>query len=169
MKTAKSLQHKPAIELRTQLVQSDVAAIRTLVDATGVFSPAEVDIAAELAREARDNPTTCGYHFVVAESEGAVIGYACYGPIPCTVSSYDLYWIAVDPQRQRHGIGKQLMDDVEARIARQGGTRVYIDTSGRSAYDKTRRFYERVGYAVAANLPDFYAPGDAKVVYQKTL
>ena len=41
---------------------------------------------------------TCG--------ETVVVGYACYGPIACTVASYDLYWIAVDPQFQRHGIGQ---------------------------------------------------------------
>ena len=30
-----------------------------------------------------------------------MIGYVCYGPIACTVGSFDLYWIAVDRRRAR--------------------------------------------------------------------
>ena len=38
-----------------------------------------------------------GYEFVIAEDDSSMVGYACFGEIPCTVGSYDLYWIVVDP------------------------------------------------------------------------
>ena len=134
-----------------------------------MFSRAEVEIAMELVREFLGRGTDSGYRFAVAEYDGGVIGYACFGPIPCTVCSYDLYWIAVRPLRQRQGIGRKLVEQVERRIADEGGKRVYVDTSGRESYGPTRSFYERMGYLPVAVLPDFYAPGDAKTVYVKSL
>jgi len=159
----------PAVELRPHLRTSDLPAIRTLVEETRMFSLAEVQIAAELVGEFLQKGANSGYRFTVAECEGDVIGYACFGPIPCTASSYDLYWIAVDPSRQHCGIGRQLLEDVERRIAGAGGRRVYVETSGREVYVPTRLFYERRGYEQAAVLPDFYAPGDPKVIYVKPL
>ncbi len=96
-------------------------------------------------------------------------GYACYGPIPCTKSAFDLYWIAVDPRYQRHGLGRLLVSAVEERIKKSGGDRIYIDTSGRPDYAPTRAFYERNSFHRAACLPDFYAPGDDRVIYSKYL
>jgi len=134
-----------------------------------MFSAAEVEIAVELVGEYLEKGTASGYHFTVAEIEGVVVGYACFGPTPCTVSSWDLYWIAVHPAKQRGGIGGLLVKEVEGQVLKTGGNRLYVDTSGRQAYEPTRAFYERMGYARAAVLPDFYAPGDAKVIYAKSL
>jgi hypothetical protein len=46
---------------------------------------------------------------------------------------------------------------------------MYIDTSGREQYAPTRAFYERMGYHQAACLADFYAPGDARVIFARLL
>ena len=169
MKTTRTAQSHPFVELRPNLTHSDLAAIRTLIEETNLFSPTEIEIAAELVGEFLRHGTNSGYRFTVAESDGEVIGYACFGAIPCTLASYDLYWIAVHPSKQHGGIGKRLLENVERRIAEDSGTHVYVDTSGRDAYVPTRAFYERMGYIRAAVLPDFYAPGDAKVIYVKSL
>lgn len=155
--------------MRDHLIASDLPAIRSLVEATDMFTASEVGTAVELLCEYFEKGAASGYHFVVAEIEGAVVGYACFGPIPCTVSSWDLYWIAVQPARQRSGVGRLLLREVEGQVLKAGGSRVYLDTAGRDAYEPTRSFYERMGYARAAVLPDFYAEGDAKVVYAKRL
>src|SRR3546814_19573266 len=34
-----------------------------------------------------------GYEFVLLEEDGALVGYACYGLIPGSTTSHDLYWI----------------------------------------------------------------------------
>ena len=150
---------------RHEPAASDRQAIRRIVETTGVCSAAEVDVAVELVDERLTRGPSTGYHFTFVEKEGEVIGYACYGPIACTLASYDLYWIAVDKQNQGGGLGRRIMEIAEARMGEMGAARVYIDTSGRSDYLPTRRFYERCGYKLAAELEDFYAPGDSKVVY----
>lgn len=109
------------------------------------------------------------YQFLVAAEQATVLGYVCYGLIPLTQSSYDLYWIVVDPDQQRGGIGGRLMTAMHEAILGQGGKRVYIDTSSTNLYAPARAFYESQGYTVAAQFPDFYREGDAKVVYGREL
>ena len=167
---ARSAAGTPPERFRREVVSSDVAAIRALVSATGVFRADEVDVAEELVRERLARGDASGYHFVILEStDGELRGYACYGLIPCTVASYDLYWIAVAPAQQRGGLGRRILEAVEADVAARGGTAIYVDTSGRAAYAPTRAFYERNGYLRAAQFADFYAPGDDKVVYVRRL
>ena len=126
-------------------------------------------MAAELARERIERAEASGYHFVMAEQYGRLVGYACYGPIPCTAGSYDLYWIAVHPDLQGKGLGQRLLKETERLIRESGGNRVYVDTSQRLQYASTRAFYENAGYRLDAVLAEFYAPGDNKVIYCKSL
>ncbi|MCL4722587.1 MAG: N-acetyltransferase, partial [Gammaproteobacteria bacterium] len=62
-----------------------------------------------------------------------------------------------------------LLAATEADIGRAGGTRVYADTSSRTQYEPTRAFYRRAGYQQAAHFPDFYGPGDGKIVFLRVL
>jgi len=155
--------------LRSEVRHSDRDAVCAIVERTEFFRADEVDVAVELVDEHLARGLASGYHFVFAETEGAVVGYSCYGPIACTVASYDLYWIAVDPTQQGQGIGRRLMQGTEQQIAAAGGRRVYIDTSGQPKYAPTRAFYERSGFRCAARLVDFYAPGDDRLIYEKVV
>ena len=156
-----------AVTFRCDIEPSDPERIRALVESTGVFSPMEVVIAVELADERLVKGPASGYHFVFAELDGRVVGYACYGPIALTVGSYDLYWIAVDKSVQGQGLGRKIMDKVTEIIRAEGGRHIYIETSTKPQYQATRAFYERCGCPLAAILEDFYAPGDSKAIYYR--
>jgi len=140
-----------------------------LAQATGYFSAEETSVAAELVDERLCKGPQSGYHFVFAEVNGRLAGYTCYGPVALTASSYDLYWIVVSPEFQRQGLGRFLLGATEHQARLAGGARLYADTSGRAQYASTRAFYKRVGFRQEALLEDFYAPGDAKVIYSKPL
>jgi D-alanine-D-alanine ligase len=157
------------IIFRRDVTTSDPDRIRALTAGTEMFYPAEVDVAVELAEERLSKGATSGYEFLFAEIDGRVAGYACFGLISLTVASWDLYWIAVDRAEQGRGIGARLMAMVEHEVAASGGRQLYIETAGRAAYEPTRAFYLRLGYRIAAELPDFYAPGDGKVIFFKRL
>lgn len=149
---------------------SDAAAVRRLVAATGFFHPPEIEIAVELVVETLADPEGGDYRFLFADdSRGEVVGYSCFGPIPLTAGSWDLYWIAVDPAWQGAGLGRRLLAESEERARSAGALQLFVDTSGRPQYAPTRGFYERCGYGVAAVLDDFYAPGDPKVIYRRRL
>jgi len=157
------------IALRCDVAPRDVEAVRRLVTGTGFFREDEVPVAAELVTERLSRGEESGYHFVMAEAGEELLGYVSYGPIACTVSSFDLYWIAVEPRLQGKGLGKRLLREAERLIRKMGGTRVYVETSSKGQYESTRGFYERCGYIKASVLDDFYAPGDSKVTYLKVL
>lgn len=157
------------VALRDVVLPRDCEGVRAIVENTGFFRPDEVAIAVELVEEHLARGAASGYHFIFAELGDKLAGYACYGPIACTVGSYDLYWIAVAPSGQRHGIGRMLVEAVESQVVLNGGARIYIDTSGQAKYAPTRSFYERSGFRCDARLVDFYAEGDDRVIYVKTL
>jgi ribosomal protein S18 acetylase RimI-like enzyme len=148
---------------------ADIGRVREMVDATRFFSPEESAVAVELVDDRLARGPASDYRFVFAEHEERTVGYACFGRIPLTLASFDLYWIVVDPAAQGRGLGRALLAESERRIALEGGRRIYVETSSRAQYDPTRAFYERCGYAVAATLESFYAPGDGKVIYLKVL
>jgi GNAT superfamily N-acetyltransferase len=157
---------------RNTLRPGDADAVRALVTHTGFFSVEEISVAAELVDEALLRGPASGYEFVIADAptgDGALVGYTCFGPIPATESSFDLYWIAVLPESQGNGLGRKLLHESERLARLQGASRMYVDTAGKAEYAPTRAFYERMDYRKAAVLDDFYAPGDAKVIYVKSL
>ena len=160
---------KSPVVFRYEVVPVDRAHIRDLVHATGYFHAEEVGIAVELVDEWLEKGASSGYEFVIAEQDGHIVGYTCFGLIPCTQSSYDLYWIAVHPKTQGQGLGRLLSAETERRIREMGGTRIYAETSSRPQYLSTRAFYEHTGYKLAEMLEDFYAPGDGRATYLKIL
>ncbi len=147
----------------------DTAAVRSLVAATGFFSAAEEAIAEELVAERIARGAGSGYRFIFAERGAMLDGYACYGPIDGTEAGFDLYWIAVHPDRQRTGLGRDLLSRAEALMRDDGARTIWVDTAGKPSYAPTRAFYERAGYTRIAELTDFYGPGDAKIIYCKAL
>jgi GNAT superfamily N-acetyltransferase len=155
--------------LRDEVVASDAAAVREIVASTGMFYDYETDVAVELVDERLRKGPASGYCFVLAELDGRVVGYACYGPIACTLHSYDLFWIVVHQQFQGHGLGRLLLEESERQIAAAGGRRIYVETSGRDQYLPTRTFYEHTRYERVSTLEDFYGPGDDKVTYLKVV
>ena len=150
-------------------MREDADVVRDIVASTGLFRPDEIGIAVELVEERLRVGPASGYHFIFAEREGRVLGYSCYGPVPLTLQSYDLYWIAVRKDVQGTGIGRILLERSEAAVIELGGRRVYIETSSKAMYRDTRRFYELNGYRAEATLKEFYSPGDHKVIYVKAL
>jgi len=143
--------------------------LRRLVAATGVFYPEERAVALELLELRMKLGRKSGYEFLFAECAGDLGGYCAWGNVPLTRASYDLYWIAVAPKSQGNGVGRALLARTEQAIARRGGGGLYIETSSRPVYARTRRFYRDAGYRQVARLADFYAPGDHKVVFCKVI
>ncbi len=98
-----------------------------------------------------------------------VVGYVCYGKAPLTAGAYDLYWIAVEPEYQREGVGRILLDYVVGEIKKLSARMLLAETSSRAVYEKTRRFYIKNGFSEEARVKDFYSAGDDKIIYKKTV
>ncbi|SDC03574.1 GNAT family N-acetyltransferase [Williamwhitmania taraxaci] len=157
------------ISVRKTVTQTDINAVMEIVKSTGFFYDHEIPVAGELVEEAVAKGKESGYEFAFVDFEGKPVGYACYGLIPCTKTSYDLYWIVVHNNHRGKGYGKILLNEVVKDIDAWGGTAIYIETSDKELYAPTHRFYESAGCKLEATFADFYDVGDHKRVYVKRI
>lgn len=158
-----------AWQWRQEVVAGDVDEVAGLVRRTGYFSEDETGIAAELVSERLNKGAASGYEFLIAEHNGLIVGYACFGKIDGTETAFDLYWIAVDPALQGRGLGRVILRKAEDIMRGMGAVHVYVDTSSSGKYTSTRAFYVAMGYEEKARLDDFYRAGDGKVIFVANL
>ena len=151
------------------MVGDDRTEIVKILRAIPEFTPSEVEVATELIDLYLQHGTDSDYHILVAEAGSRPAGYICYGPTPMTDGTWDIYWIAVSAERQNRGIGRKLLSAAEAKIKKADGRLILIETSSKEEYEKTRRFYRNQSYEQITRIPDFYSPGDDKLVLRKVL
>ena len=155
------------------LVATDRSGVFRILENAGNFTPAEVAIALELIDEWLELGEHSGYLTYVLEARdddaSEVLGYVSFGPTPLTESTFDLYWIAVDKSKHRGGVGKRLLKFTEEEIVRRGGKMLLIETSSQETYGGTIQFYERTGYELVGKIPEYYKPGDDKLIFAKSL
>lgn len=147
---------------------ADPQKISDLVATTGVFSEEEARVAGELATTTLDGSET--YRFIFAEAPGGALrGFTCFDRIPLSKVSFDLYWIAVAREHWGTGLAQELMGRT-ARFARsKRGLWLFAETSSREPYERARAFYRAAGFEEAARFEDFYAAGDAKIMFRLKL
>jgi ribosomal protein S18 acetylase RimI-like enzyme len=155
------------------LVAADRSGVFRILENAGNFTPAEVGIALELIDEWLELGEHSGYLTYVLEArdpeKSEVLGYVCFGPTPLTESTFDVYWIAVDKSKHRGGVGKRLLKFSEEEVVRRGGKMLLIETSSQETYGGTIQFYERTGYELVGKIPEYYKPGDDKLIFAKRL
>jgi len=148
--------------------EADKAQITDITARAGVFSQEEIDSVPVIFDEYLEYGTKGdGYNFLVNREGDQVLGYAIFGYRDLTDGVYDLYWIAVDPNARKKGVGRALISACEEAIRELGGRILIAETSGTEEYASTREFYVRVGYLNEATIKDFYKPGDDLKIYTK--
>ncbi len=148
----------------------DGVQIHTITASTTVFNQEEIECVDELWNEYREQGSEkSGYFFLVDKEDDRILGYTCYGPRALTDRTYDLYWIAVNPDARRGGVGRKLLAATEDAVRKLGGRLLIVETSGLPKYEATRAFYIATGYLLEATLKDFYSDGDDLVIFTKHL
>jgi ribosomal protein S18 acetylase RimI-like enzyme len=155
---------------RSDLRESDIAAVRALVTTTGVFSGIEVGWAGEIIEAALRNPASAGYFALDGRWPERVLK-----AMPATARSkgqttgFDLYWIAVSPTAQGKGLGRRLLAACVEDARARGATHMFIDTSTRTDYAAARSLYKAQGFELQGMLVDFYSDGDSKAIFGRRL
>jgi ribosomal protein S18 acetylase RimI-like enzyme len=151
------------------LLPGDLPHLERILRATGAFTGEEVACAMELLAIVLTDPRQQDYLVTVADGEADVQGYILYGPTPLACGNVTIYWIAVAPEAQGQGIGRQLMTHVEQYARRLQGRLICLETSSQGGYERIRKFYRCAGYREEARLRDFYRPGDDRLTFIKRL
>jgi ribosomal protein S18 acetylase RimI-like enzyme len=81
----------------------------------------------------------------------------------------NIWWIGVAPSVYGTGAGKALLSHVESAAMASGYRVVVIETSDQPLLGRARNFYLNAGYAECGRVPDFYGPGDSKVIFSRSL
>jgi ribosomal protein S18 acetylase RimI-like enzyme len=144
---------------------ADRAALEAAIRSDATFDTDEIAVAIELVDKGIAGDPD--YLLRVAEIDGAVRGYVCFGRTPMTAATWDLYWVVVDAATRGQGVARALVAAMEDEIRAGGGGHVRVETSVGDGYGAARRLYERLGYPLAATFADFYEPGDDLLVYYK--
>ncbi|MDJ0788410.1 MAG: GNAT family N-acetyltransferase [Myxococcota bacterium] len=147
---------------------ADADAVMAIAAESGLFAADELDdVRATL--EAHLAGSLGPDHRWVIHDDARPSGVAYFAPEPLTQGVWNLYMLAVSPDRQGSGLGASLVGHVEKTAAAAGARIVLIETSGLPTFERTRSFYAGCGYAQEARIRDYYAPGDDKIVFWKSL
>ncbi len=152
------------------LARKDKAGLLSLLIRTKAFTSREIDVAMELIdivlkdKKQRDYTVHC-----VVNEQDKLLGYICYGPSPMTEGTFDLYWIAVDPEVQGQGVGSFLLRFLEEKVGELKGRMILAETASISEYEKTLRFYAHRGFKEVARIPDYYHTGNDRITFCKRL
>ena len=119
-----------------QFSSPDTDAVLALWIEAGVSRP-WLDLRSEIAEKLRRDPSL----FLVAVDGDSVVG--------AVMGAYDgrrgwAYHLAVSPDRQREGIGRELMQALETEMRAIGVSKLNLQV--RAENNQVVQFYERLGY-----------------------
>lgn len=147
----------------------DRSPVLKLLDQPVFFRPDELVVATEVFDDAISKGSTSGYFSRVLKEGSKIRGWICFGPTPCTVGTFDIYWIAIAAGHQGKGFGKMLIRSAEKEMRSMGARISVIETASREEYLPTRKFYCSAGYTETSRIPDFYTDGDDRVIFTKRI
>jgi len=143
----------------------DIADLQEVLNGTELF-PSEMlaDMVSDSlsSDESQDLWLTC-------EADGKAVGFCYAKPEALAEGAWNMLAIAVLPTMQGNGCGSAIANQLEAALIERGQRILIADTSGADAFAKTREFYRKNGYTEEARIRDFWAAGDDKIVFWKSL
>jgi len=146
----------------------DRKALIAIANAINLFSPQELEELDGMLAEYFDGNLGSD-HFWITYDDGEPVGVAYYAAEPYAYGTWNLYFIAVHPNRQGEGLGGKLLGYVEQILAKRGERLLLVETSGLPNFERTRAFYRKHGYEEEARIREFYKAGDDKIIFRKVL
>ncbi|GAA1734084.1 ribosomal protein S18-alanine N-acetyltransferase [Microcella frigidaquae] len=102
--------------------------------------------------------------YLVAEAEGAIVGYAGLSALPGSPQA-DIQTIGVAPACRRLGLGTALLTALLEEAERRGATEVLLEV--RADNPGAQALYERHGFAAIAVRPRYYQPDDVDAIVMR--
>ena len=143
----------------------DTPALQEVLDSTELF-PSEIlpDMVARFLEH--DDGSEI---WLTNESAGQAIGFCYAVPEQLAEGAWNMLAIAVLPTEQGNGCGGAIVKHLEEMLRTREQRILIADTSGSEEFGPTRAFYRQNGYAEEARIRDFWAPGDDKIAFWKSL
>jgi ribosomal protein S18 acetylase RimI-like enzyme len=124
-------------------------------------------------------PASNAEYIELAETGPAVVAVERGAPVGLMLlkrhfdTALEIYFIGVDAARHRQGAGRALMAHAEAVARAEGRGFITLKTRGPSLpyepYERTRRFYEALGYAALEERLDIWGPENPTLIMAKAI
>jgi ribosomal protein S18 acetylase RimI-like enzyme len=150
------------------ITPDDTIAAIALAEATGLFQPHESLALATMLTDHFSGETDSQDLWLTDDDDG-LVGIAYVAPERMTEGTWNLYLLAIHPDRQRQGRGAALLARVEQMLVERGERLLLVETSGVESFDYVRAFYRKSGYEQEGRIHEFYAVGIDKIVFRKAL
>lgn len=156
----------------TPVQQNEKEVLLSLAVSTGLFTPED---AASLLGGVLDSLAAGELpegHAAIAcreSGDGKVMGWSYFAPDPYADGVWNVWWIGLSPDYYGCGAGQLMLSYIEQKAVTSGARVMVIETSDQAALERARSFYLKHGYAERGRIPDFYAEGDAKVIFSRSL
>jgi len=150
------------------IAPDDKTALIALLEAMGLFQSHETELLSQMLSDYFASPTD-SKEFWLTDDDNGLVGVAYAAPERMTEGTWNLYLIAVHPDRQRQGRGAALLAQVEQILMERGERLLLVETSATESFEYVRSFYSKSGYDEEARIRDFYTAGVDKIVFRKAL
>ncbi|MFN0182061.1 MAG: GNAT family N-acetyltransferase [Gemmatimonadales bacterium] len=152
--------------------QRERQALLSLAVSTGLFTPEDAEglLGGVLDSLAAGELPVGPAGVACRESpDGPAVGWSYFAPDPYADKVWNVWWIGVSPSHHGKGVGQAVLSHVEQTVAASGARVIVIETSDQAPLARARKFYAKLGYEERGRIPDFYAKGDAKVIFSRSI
>lgn len=101
--------------------------------------------------------------------DGEPVGVAYCAPEPVTDGTWNLLMLWTRSDRNGKGYGSALVNHVEKILNERGVRLLIVETSSLPDFAGARAFYDKCGFTHEARISNFFAVGDDKIIYTKSL
>lgn len=141
----------------------DRAAVREIAVESGLFGVDDVDLVLD-SFDADDHLSESSLWRVAEDHQLQGVVYCV--PEAAGDRVWNVLFLAVRPAAQRRGIASLLLDEIGTGLFGTSRARLLlVETSTTPRQEAARRLYQRRGFTQVAEIPDYYADGDSKVVF----
>ncbi|MUH73213.1 GNAT family N-acetyltransferase [Psychrosphaera haliotis] len=100
--------------------------------------------------------------------ENEPVGFAYCAPEPVTSGTWNLLMLWTKEGYKGKGFGRSLVSAVESELKSRGARLLIVETSQLPEFETARAFYEKYGFTFEAEVKNFFADGDNKLIYTKS-
>ena len=149
-----------------ETIPSDKHALLRIINDSGQFDSAGL-AHVEATIDAHFSENT-GALWLTAD-DGEPVGVSYCNPEPVTSGTWNLLMLWTRKDRTGQGLGAALVAENERRLRALQVRLLIVETSGLPEFSTARAFYTKCGFVHEATIKDFFAAGDDKLVYTKSL
>ncbi|MGL4611811.1 MAG: GNAT family N-acetyltransferase [Trueperaceae bacterium] len=144
----------------------DVPAVLAIVGSSGQF---DADALEHVEQTLEGHFATGSEALWLTADDGEIVGVAYCAPEPMTNGTWNLLMLWTRQDRHERGHGSALVKHVEDTLRESNIHLLIVENSSLDDFAPARRFYDRCGFQQEAQVRNFFAAGDDKLIYTKSL